>query len=379
MQLAPVAPVEPNQAPNPAAEIKIPASRRRVVLLSLLSLTAGLAATFWVEHLRYERFTGFLQARLRTVATVREAQVAQILVTPGTVVLAGQPLVRLKDTALEQRLEAKQREVEALEIELSRTQAALEVELEWRRKDILKEIFDAKMKGTQATRKAAGPIGIGATGKGGWGSAAGSDVRTAVQQTDSIRQTGGDLPVANNAGEPSKLMLTDVELCAQHIDELERLNRELPDKISRSMGVDLAQARLAHARAELVRLQSQQKELTLVAETSGMVGVFNKELGDHVAAHEPIVQLLDEEQPYLLLQIPSSRISDFAPGTLVELYFPGGKRGQGRVEEIPPQTSPIPVPGAASTDTMITAHIEPVGALWPNLPFGSEVEVRRKR
>jgi len=69
-------------------------------------------------------------------------------------------------------------------------------------------------------------------------------------------------------------------------------------------------------------------------------------------------------------------------GTLHEITnprIPGGHLGQGRVEEIPPQTSPIPTPGASSSDTVITAHIEPVGALWPNLPFGSEVEVRRKR
>jgi multidrug resistance efflux pump len=145
------------------------------------------------------------------------------------------------------------------------------------------------------------------------------------------------------------------------------------------MGVDLAQSRLVHARAELARLEAQRKELTLVAETSGMVGVFNKEVGDHVSAHEPIVQLLDEEQPYLVLQFPSPRISDFAPGTLVDLYFPGGKLGKGRIEEIPPQTSPIPVPGGTGADSVITAHVEPVGQLWPNLPFGSEVEVRRKR
>src|SRR5579863_8130249 len=295
MPLVPVAPVEPNQSPNPASEIKLPASRRRVVLLSLLSLTAGLAATLWFEHVRYERFTGFLQARLRTVAAPRDAQVAQVLVTPGTVVMAGQPLVRLKDAAFDQQLEAKQREVESLEIEVSRSQAALEVELEWRHKEILKEIFDAKMKGTQASRKVNGATGFGSAGKGGWGSAAGGDAHPSIRQSDSIRQTGGDQEAKDAAGEPSKLLLTDVELCAQHIDELERLNRELPGKISRSMGVDLAKARLAHARLELARLQSQQRELTLVAETSGTVGVFNKELGDHVAAHEPIVQLLDEE------------------------------------------------------------------------------------
>lgn len=371
MQLAPVALVEPNQTPIPAPDSKRPMPRRRVVMLSVVSLAAGLAATLWFEQVRYERFTGFLQARVRTVAAARDAQVAQILVSPGTAVMAGQPLVRLKDTAFEQRLEAKQREVEALEIQLTRDQASLEVELEWRRKEISKEIFDARMKATQASRKSASPTAIGGIRKGGWGSASGTEDRRSIQQV------GGDQAAVG--GEPPKLPLTDDELCAQHIEELERLNRELPEKISRSMGVDLAQARLAHARAELARLESQQRELTLVAQTSGLVGVFNKEVGDRVAAHEPIVQLLDEEQPYLLLQFPSSRISDFAPGTLVDLHFPGGKRGQGRVEEIPPQTSPIPAPGASSADTVITAHVEPVGTLWPSLPFGSEVEVRRKR
>jgi multidrug resistance efflux pump len=373
MQLVPVAPVEPNQSPNLPSETRLPTSRRRVILLSVLSLTAGIAATLWYEQVRYERFTGFLQARLRTVAAARDAQVAEFLVSPGTVVMAGQPLVRLKDTAFEQRLEAKQRDVESLEIELSRSQASLEVELELRRKDILASILDARLRSGQASRKGLIPTGMTGQKKSGWGTAENSDDR------HSIQQTGGDQPAAKPSDEPSKLPLTDVELLAQHIDELERINRELPEKISRSMGVDLAKARLAHARAELARLESQQKELTLIAETSGMVGVFNKEVGDHVSAHEPIVQLLDEEQPYLLLQIPSSRISDFAPGTLVDLHFPGGKQGQGRVEEIPPQTSPIPVPGATGSDTVITAHIEPVGQLWPNLPFGSEVEVRRQR
>lgn len=373
MQLVPVAPVEPNQSPTSPAEPKIPAFRRRVLWMSVLSLTAGIAATLWYEQVRYERFPGFLQARLRTVAAVRDAQVAEVLVSPGMVVMAGQPLVRLNDTAFEQRLEAKQRDVESLAIELSRSQASLEVELELRRKDILASILDAKLKSAQASRKGLIPTGIAAHSKSGWGSAESSDERPSIQQT------GGDQPAAKPAAEPSRLPLTDVELLAQHIDELERINRELPEKISRSMGVDLAKTRLAHARAELARLESQQRELTLVAETSGMVGVFNKDVGDHVSAHEPIVQLLDEEQPYLLLQIPSSRISDFAPGTLVELHFPGGKTGQGRVEEIPPQTSPIPAPGATGSDTVITAHIEPVGPLWPNLPFGSEVEVRRQR
>jgi len=375
MQSEPVADIERLET----SESPQPVSRRRAALFSILALVAGVAATVGFEQVKYERFPGYLQARLRTVAATRDAQVEEILAAPGTVVSAGQPLVRLKDPAFEQRLEAKQRQIEALEIELSQSQARLEVELEWRRKNLLERIFDARLKCVQAARRELQtPLGFEFGRDTAWNL---PPVTTAMAQTASIF---GDRPLVDHAAgkapaTASPSPTTEIGLCTEYIQELERINRELPEKISRSMGVDLAKARLAHAQAELARFESQKRELTLVAEASGMVGVFQKDVGDHVSAHEPIVQLLDEEQPYLLLQIPSPRISDFAPGTVVELRFPGGKKGKGRVEEIPPQTSPIPGENSASRGTVITAHVDPVGALWPNLPFGSVVEVRRRR
>jgi len=339
-------------------------SRLRIALYSILALAAGTAVTVVFEHLRYERFPGFLQARMRNVTSAREAQIAEILVSSGSLVTAGQPLVRLHDAALDQRLETKKRELESLEIELAQNQAKLEVELEWRRKNILERIFEARVKRAQALRyEVEVPLAAGFAREASW----------------TISP-----PPATGAGQPEILKATaahptEAELCTQHIEELERINRELPAKISRSMGVDLSRARLAHAREELTRLESQQRDLTLTAEVSGLVGVFQKAAGDCVAAHEPIVQLLDEEQPYLVVQIPSPRISDFAPGTVVELKFPGGRMGKGRVDEIPPQTSPAPLDSGRIGETVITAHVDPVGVLWPNLPFGSTVEVRRLR
>lgn len=368
------------QSATPAAEPdKAPAPRFRVLLLVLLSLAAGAGTALWLEQVQYERFPAFLQARLRTVAPVRDVEVSEILVSPGAVVTAGQPLVRLKDADFDRRLEAKQREVESLEIELAQNEARLEVELEWRRKDILERVFDARLKLADAQRRERqSPFGREWFRGSDWGTSLPDPLEPRRIEpsrfSESISLTGGDEPSS-----ASSLSLSDVELCKQHVQELERLNRELPGKISRSMGVDLARARLAHARAELASLESAKRELTLAAESSGLVGVFQKQAGDHVAAYEPIVQILDEEQPYLLLQIPSPRISDFAPGTVVELRFPGGKRGRGRVEEIPPQTSPIPTERNGSGETVITAHVDPVGPLWPNLPFGSLVEVRRRR
>src|SRR5439155_25329383 len=149
MQPVSVAAHEPQQT----ADTPCPPPRKRVILLSLVALIAGAAATFWFDTLQYERFSGFLQARLRTVAAGHDAQISEILVAPGMGVAAGEPLVRLKDPAFEQRYDAKQRQVESLEIELAQNQARLEVELEWRRKNILERIFDAKLKCSQALRQ----------------------------------------------------------------------------------------------------------------------------------------------------------------------------------------------------------------------------------
>lgn len=375
MQSAPDAAQEPNQTMEGPSS----APRNRAMLFTVLALAAGVAATVWFEHLRYERFPGYLQARLRTVAAPRDARISEILVTSGSVVTAGQPLLRLKDSVFDQRLETKLRQIESLEIELAQNQARLEVELEWRRKNVGERIFEAKLKCVQALRQtiqAPLELEIDSGRESAW------TAPSAVPTVGRSSLIFNDHPlIEQTTGETTSPQTPDseVRLCLEHIQELERINRELPEKISRSMGVDLSRSRLTHAQAELARLETQKRELTLVAETSGMVGVFLKDVGDHAAAHEVIVQLLDEEQPYLLLQIPSPRISDFAPGTIVELRFPGGIKGKGRVDEIPPQTSPIAGEHGKIGETVITAHVDPVGTLWPNLPFGSVVEVRRKR
>lgn len=382
------APVPSNAEPRDSA-VADHASGRRVVLFSLMALLAGIGATLCLEKIRYERFPGYLQARLRTITSGREARVSQILVNPGTVVSAGQPILVLEDREFEDRIQARRHEIESLEIELSRTQAALEVELDIQRRDVLDRIFETKCRSAQLLRQQflAPPESVISNQIAGRGGNGLRPIVPMVNRSTLIFDDSGRVEQASlleksapaAAEGYTKATLAELELCTQHIADLEKLSRDLPEKISRSMGVHLTQARLAHSKALLSRMEREQKELTVVAETAGMVGTFYKQVGDPVMPHEPIVQVLDEEQPYLVLQFPSPRISDFAPGTEVELRFPDGRKGKGRVEEIPPQTSAIPAEGTTRTDTTITAHIDPVGALWPTLPFGSVVEVRRHR
>lgn len=384
MQSAP-APEIP--AVSNATSIDAP-SGRRVLLFSLIAILAGIGTTLWLESIKYERYSSYLQARLRTITAGREARVAQILVNPGAVVAAGQPILVLEDRSFEDRIQSRRHEIESLEIELARTEAALEVELDIQQRDILDRIFDTKCRSAQLLRQQFLTPGESALSSqiAGRGNNGLRPVVPLVDRSSLIFDDAGRVEQASLQQRKSaevdgltRATLIELELCTQHIANLEKLGRDLPEKIGRSMGVHMVQARLAHSKLALARLEREQKDLTIVAEAPGMIGTFHKQAGDAVSAHEPIVQLLDEEQPYLVLQFPSPRISDFAPGTEVELRFPNGRKGKGRVEEIPPQTSAIPEEGTARTETTITAHIDPIGALWPSLPFGSVVEVRRPR
>src|SRR5262245_47694922 len=97
-----------------------PASRARVLILSLVALAAGIATSVWLNEIRFERFPGYLQARLQTVTAGRDARIAEVLVASGALVVGGQPIVVLEDSDLEQRMQARRHEIESLEIELSR-------------------------------------------------------------------------------------------------------------------------------------------------------------------------------------------------------------------------------------------------------------------
>lgn len=382
MQPAPVAEPDASQESN----TPFPAPRTRVVVLTLIALAAGFATTRWLESLRYESFRGYLQARIRSVASDRPARIAQILVTAGEYVVPGRPLVVLEDQQLEQEISLRRQEIHDLEIELSRTRAALEVELDIQRRDILDRVFEARWRSAQALREHS-LVPKDTQFSSQLFSRSANGLPPIVQPLDEVSPLLATPIVAVSAQRPGiktgadlpRGLLAELELCADHIAELERMSRELPEKIKRSMGVDLAEARLANALANLQTLEGQRNELTIVAASHGLVGVFQKQAGDHVAAQEEIVQLLDEELPFVMLRFPSSRIAEFAPGTLVDLRFPGSAAGKGRIEEIPPQTTGLGDESTSQAETMISAEIDPAGALWPRLPFGSVVEVRRRR
>jgi len=378
-----------SNAPVPAT-VPLPASPARLVAFAVLALGGGLSLAAWLSRASYESHTGYLQARGRTVVAGRAARVQSILVQQGEVVPPGTPLFVLSDVELEDAVARKQREIAALEAELAQAQARASVELAARTQALEAEIFDTRLKFANYLSPH-----LAFRSK--------PEFQTFAQRDDvfppvtivplsleeqrlpvAIPPGGTTSPSGVAAPEESSherdLAAARVELCRERLAQLqERLDR-LPENIREAMGVNVAEARLAMARDELARLEQRQKSLVITADVYGTVGVFLKQVGELVSADEPVVELLDEDQPYLLVQIPSDSLADFAPGTVLELRFPDGSAREGKVAVIPPQVAPLSRANERMPDeALISVIVAPSGRLWPSLPFGTTVEVRRPK
>lgn len=380
----------PSRAGEPADD-NLMVSPWRMVLFCGTALLLGYGVVLGYESCRYEQLEGFLQATSQLVTAGREATLERVLTEPNAQVSTGTPLVVLTDQALARRLREQRHEVEARERELARLEAEAECRLQQELLELDDRIFDTRIKAAELERKARhNPLDPLAHGS--WPTLAGEGLapfggkfhKPALLYDDgAVRQALGEVAAPAEKrrapGDATHRSENINTVCEDRIHELEQRRQELPEKIARALRTDDERARLEFARQELALLESQVELLTIRALAPGRVGVFLKQAGERVAPQDPVVELFDEEQPYLLLQIPSKRIADFAPGTELELLFPGGRTGLGRVTEIPPQTTAVPGDAASRSATYLNVQIVRVGALWPELPIGSQVSVRRIR
>jgi multidrug resistance efflux pump len=368
----------------------------RVGLVGLAALILGYGAVWGYERWRYEEFPGYLQASSQLVVAGREAIVESLLVSAGAVVVEGRPLAQLADLELERRLREQQLDVETRERDLAHLEAARDSRIAQEVLELEDRVFDTRMRAAEFRRRVESlttppfathrwPTLARPRNETPWRTPEPAPWRMDFSDTLKIQQMVNEVPAPvdpqrdqNPRLEPPSDLIPD-QWCEQRIAELERRIDEIPDKVSRAMRIDTEQARLQFARQELALLEREQSKLTVRALGNGRLGLFLKQVGERVTAQEPLVQLFDEERPFLLVQIPSERIADFTPGTELELVFPGHRIGWGRVGEIPPQTSQATGANGALGTTLVDVHVMPLGGLWPELPFGSQVVVRRPR
>ncbi|REJ71678.1 MAG: HlyD family efflux transporter periplasmic adaptor subunit [Planctomycetota bacterium] len=352
----------------------------RTALILGLAFSSGLALTIAVSRHRGDGWTGRIAARTTYVTAHQSGIVIDHLVEEGDSVVSGQSLLTLADEQLKLQIERKQEQIAALETQLSQAQAHAEVELAWRMKEIDADIVETQLRSADYLKERFDHE----LEQSMWSDALSGFETVLFDQGDSAFKSlvaGARIPnsqrmhamlrmeLASNAIDVSA---AQVEICDEQLRRLEELKQRLPAYVSEQAGVDVAEKNLSRARAELARLESRQTSLTIASTAIGQVGVFQTRPGDHVRPGDPIVELLDPARRWLIVDVPSSRITEFTPDRAVELVFPGDEERTGRVHSIAPQAFTC----RDGSEATVSVRVEQSGKVWPDLPIGSHVAVR---
>jgi len=356
------------------------------MILCAASLAAGIGVAKWLDSRDSISYGGSLQSRTTSIKADHSARIQEIHVVPGQRVVPGDKLLQLTDDQLLTQITDKQRQLVELEADLKRVQAQAEVELEWRRRELNGEIFQTQMKLSAVTQERtakqveqlAWQDQLKSLQNGG----VGPQVADVVLP---VRSVILDSPFADErrlqamlredaAAVAAEALSSQLALCEEQLERLRKLDKDLPGKVRVSVGVELAETRIARVRDEVANLEQQREALTVISPAHGIVGTIHHRQGDMVDAGQPFIELLDDERRHLIASIPSSAATKLKPGTKVELVFPGSQNRIGLVTAIPPHAIPADQKQPAE-DSQVEVKVEPAGKLWPKLPVGSRVQV----
>lgn len=362
----------------------------RLLPLATVALLAGLGAVIWMAHAGEVSLTGFLRAEQSVVYAPRGGRVESVSAKTGDTVKPHQMLLVLADDSLDREIAAKSREVTALEASLEQRRAQADVQMTLELKSLDDLLHRARLQSAEFLREhytatfehvtwrnfakeasTGRMLAIAPSAMSDPDRIFGALVNDPIVTPEEVRvRAVMRQEEARNASEVKK---SQVDLCDHHIQEMQKLRKDLPEKIRKAAGVDVAEAKLAQAADQLSSLNQQKGAMTVTAPGHGLVGSYAKHAADPVSAGEALVTVLDRERSFVEVDVPSREVKRLKVGQTICLEFSGEER-TGRVESISPQAHRHD----QSTESWIAVRIRPAGRLWPEVPIGSAVSVRLK-
>jgi multidrug resistance efflux pump len=347
-------------------------------------MLAGVGVTRMLNTRSLPEFPAYLQARVTTIVSDREAAVAGIEASEGDHVVPGTALMSLRDRSLEQRIAEQRQEVALLESQLQQATATAELELLVRSREIDEEVLWTELQASDFLREQfacelehsmLADLMSDNSMAAIWNDSDPvfrSAMVTAHQQGTAHTQTALRLELMANSAE---VLAAQVDLCERRRASLERVKSDLPAMVQETSGVLALETRIGEARTRLAELESEQLTLSTSSTAFGIVGLFRVGPGMVVEPGTPLVDILDDQTRYLVAHISSRHIAAFNKGDEVDLIFPGNQRRSGVVERIAPQAQIDTLDPRKSEDSIVLVDIAQSGRVWPTLPIGSQVQV----
>lgn len=308
----------------PEGEPRIPAPLGRTLLFVSLALLCSTGMCWCLKENGISPETGEISGRPLALVSDWTGRIELFWVKPGDTVQAGDPIAILLDEQLLLQIDRKKREVEEIRLALRQAEKSLDDQLAQELGEMDAEIV-------------------------------------------SLRTKAG----AFFSGEPAP---------GSQLEELEAKRLDAVHEASQRLGIDRIREELLRAEAMLRELEHQPKQITLPASATGTIKRILQQPGDRVVPGTPILELANQDRPYLIVEMPEPLAKRFALGDKIPLSFPGSENTLGRVTDmhrLKPRHAVDPnVPDAPKPEATVRVEIEPLDGGWPELPFESKVRVR---
>lgn len=373
-----------NQVANPVSEdrtsVDAPTPMLRVLGIAVAALVVGVGVARWLESGGQHPVAAYLHVRTSLVTADRHCRVVSLQQPVGERIAAGDPLLTFTDTELEQRVAAVRTQVETLSKQLGQAHATANLELAQSQQDLDDRICQVQLQVAdyrQSRHESEMRRSLLADLLASHQTAMWDNGETLVKSLmfqppwpnrDRIQTV---LQLESYATQ-ADLLAANIEICESRLESLRSHRTGLCSQIEESCGVGVTELRLQQTQLELAQLEELQSQLSVASPVQGQVGQYRSRPGAVLQPGDPIVELHDDSQRYLVAQVPSTRIHEFKLGRGVTLSFPGNERRQGRVVRIAPQANARDASDPTG-DPQVDVEIEPIGRLWPSVPVGTKI------
>lgn len=391
----------------PRQSSTLPASALRTISLLIVALLIGFFTVFLLGQHRNQPLTGILSADMTTIRVPAASRLTSVQIKAGEEVFSGQPLLTLEKLEHLAFIESQERLVRDLEREVRRIEAQASIELEWRTRDLDRELSNVRQRVafSELDGRTASRVHDGKPNRSQYSGPVRSvsSSNAALSNSVSRGRAGGIIFFSGASGQsstvpepahvpdipepvrtaqiPHNSLVSDspadsnLQALRAEQSRLEAVRTTLPATVNEAAGATTIQAHYAEAARQLESMKSVSREVHVMSPVYGTVGQVRYREGDDMQAGEVMLRILHTDRRYVTAYLPTRRVHEMRPGQVVELRFPGNEEFTGQVVDIPMVADTTGQTG----DTLAGIRIEQVGRLWPNVPVGSQIDVISSR
>ncbi len=380
----------------------LPASFVRTVTLLGCALLIGCLFVYWLGIQSNQPIPGILAADITSLRVPTESRLLKSHVRPGDEVFSGDSLLILEKTEHLTTIALHEQRLRELERRLQQADAQASLDLEWRTRELDRELSDVRTRAhliqevnqtptepvRSVSRTNSQPM---ATGRGVYAvsnpkvlgrSSAVPNLMIFISGESGESSVGLPRPLKlpspvhsrtalASEGNGDSMLSIEARNVEMRLRKLEELREALPQQVRRAAGAESIRIQFDEASQRLTELKALNRDVEVICPKYGKIGQIRYEVGDTMSTGEIMLKILHTDQRYVLLNVPTHRVNEIEPGTSVVLIFPGNERYRGKVCTLPM----LAEAAESGRQSAATVRVEPSDKLWPEIPIGSQINV----